>query len=457
MTVWYAISGFTLIFAATAFLYWILAANLAREDTRLLENELANIRLILRAAPAGGWTASGASTAPRRDRELYVRLLDQTGSVLLESPGMTMVLPRPTRPTFAAVARLGSVGADTRSNTGEQFRSLIAPAAVDRIPGGYIQVAINRTDEERLIALYRARMGWVLGVSLLGSALAGYLIARAGMRPIRRIGGTAGRIGSGTLHERIPTVGLPSELQVLAEAFNAMLGRLEDGFARVSRFSDDVAHELRTPINNLHGEIEVALNRTRAPQEYEAILGSCLEECSRLSHVVNSLLFLARADAATEPLQREVLDVRRELHGVAEFYEASASEAGVSLIVAARAGLEARLNRTLLQQAVGNLVSNALAHTPEGGRICIQAQGSPAGLKVTVEDTGRGISPEHLPRVFDRFFRADPARSGAGQNAGLGLSVVKSIVERHGGEAEVFSEPGSGAKVVLTFPSSSEP
>ena len=452
LTVWYALSAFTLIFAATAFLYWVLVTNLVREDARFLADQLDTVRMILRAAPAGAWTPSlNGRALSSNGRQLYVRLLDRRGVVVLETSGMRQVLPPPAPAALAAVSSRRVVGESARAISGAPFQTLTAPAATDDPSAGYIQVAMNRAAEEHLLALYRARLLWVLSLSLIACAAVGLLIARAGIRPIQRIGRTAERFGSSTLHERIPIAGLPAELSTLAQAFNSMLDRLEDSFTRVTRFSDDVAHELRTPINNLRGSIEVALARPRSQVEYGEVLSSCLEESGRLSRVVQSLLFLARADNATEPLQLEMVDVARELRAVADFYEASASEAGIALALVAQP-LHAMLNRTLLQQAVGNLVSNALAHTPRGGSIQIVARRDDTGLCVVVADTGQGIPADQLPHVFDRFFRADPARSGSDHNVGLGLSVVKSIVERHGGRAEISSQLGRGSEVRLTFP-----
>jgi two-component system heavy metal sensor histidine kinase CusS len=235
---------------------------------------------------------------------------------------------------------------------------------------------------------------------------------------------------------------LPAELAGLAETFNSMLDRLEQSFLHISHFSDDVAHELRTPINNLRGEIEVALSNARPGDEYREILGSCLEECTRISRLIQTLLFLARSDTTADALQREKIDVGCELRKVEEFYRAAATDAGVVLRVCGPAGEGAEVNRALFQQAVGNLVSNAIAHTPPGGTITVNARADERQLTVSVSDTGCGIPREHLPRVFERFDRVDRVRTNSGQNVGLGLAVVKSIATRHGGHVDIDSEVG---------------
>jgi two-component system heavy metal sensor histidine kinase CusS len=447
----YASSAFFLIFAATGFLYWVLESNLVREDTRFSRDELENVRLILRAAePPARISAKGAKSVVDDDRELYVRLIDRTGTTVMETPGMTAVVASPPTTAFlSTVHHPSGVRQDVVTRDDGAFQILTATLAMDGTARqGFVQVAMNRGDEERLLALYRQRLMLVLVLSLLATTAVGYLIARGGMRP--RIGQAAERIGTSTLHQRIASDGLPAELRGLADTFNTMLDRLEDSFGRVSRFSDDVAHELRTPVNNLRGEIEVALAHPRAVEDYEAVLGSCLEECARISRIITSLLFLARADGAEDRLDIEEIDVVRESAAVLDFYEAAAADKGVTLALTGAPSAEVRLDRTLFQQALGNLVANAIAYTPSGGSVEVAIEKIPCACVVTVADTGSGIAMEHQPYVFDRLYRADAARSGA-TNVGLGLAVVKSIVERHGGRVTIDSAPGKGTAVSMDF------
>jgi two-component system heavy metal sensor histidine kinase CusS len=263
---------------------------------------------------------------------------------------------------------------------------------------------------------------------------------------------TAGRIGSATLYERLDLRGLPSELSDLAATFNAMLDRLEESFQRLARFSADIAHELRTPVNNLRGEAEVALGKARSAEEYREVLGSGLEECGRLARLIDNLLFLARAESPETQIVREPADMRRELETVCAFYEATATEAGVDLTVQAQAGLVIDVDRGLFQRALGNLVANALAHSPRGGRVALRARRDGGAGVVEVEDTGCGIPAQHLPHVWDRFYRADPARSTAAGRVGLGLALVKGIVALHRGTVAIDSEVGLGTRVRLILP-----
>jgi len=320
-----------------------------------------------------------------------------------------------------------------------------------------IQAALNRDREEGLLAEYRKRLWAILSAALVACTLVGYWIARFGIRPVHRMAEKAGTIGSETLHERIESSRFPSELSTLAETFNQMLDRLEGSFDRLSRFSADIAHELRTPINNLRGEIEVALGRDRPAGEYAEVLGSCLEECGRLSRIIESLLFLARAESPEAQVRKERLDVKRELEAVKEFFEATAEEKEVKLTASTEDAVGADLDRVLFQQALGNLVENALTHTSPGGTVTIHAGREGDALRVEVADTGSGIPPGHLPHLFDRFYRVDRSRSAASGGVGLGLALVKSIATLHGGTVEVMSEVGVGTRVSIRVPLEAAP
>jgi two-component system heavy metal sensor histidine kinase CusS len=447
MSILYALSMSLLIFVAIATLYLVLEANLEREDERLEVDQVVNLRMILGQPPESGGASVPRTVAP--GQQVYVRVFRPDGGVSRETPGMGEILPPPTPAQLHALPA-DAVETETVGPTGQYFETQTARLAWDGTSrDGFVQVTMNRSHTKALLAMYRRRMLLVLGLAVIVTVLIGHLIARAAMRPVRRIGVVAAQVGSGNLHERIPQDGLPVELWLLAATFNSMLDRLEEAFARVSRFSDDAAHELRTPINNMRGELEVALSRARTPEQYRDALSSALEETERLGRIVRSLSFLARADERAA-LQRDDVDVGRELAAVREFYEAAANEQGVALKLEVEPGLVARLDRTLFQQAAGNLVSNAITHTPAGGEIWMRARRQQGGLRLEVSDTGCGVPAEHLPHVFERFYRADPARGGG--HVGLGLAVVRSIVERHGGRASMDSAPGRGARVELIFP-----
>jgi two-component system heavy metal sensor histidine kinase CusS len=256
------------------------------------------------------------------------------------------------------------------------------------------------------------------------------------------------RIEPTYLNERVAQVGWPRELQPLAVAFDNMLARLEASFTRLSQFSADLAHELRTPIANILGEAQVALTRDRTSDEYRGVIESMIVECERLSEIVDNLLFVARVDAAREPIERKLFDGRAAVEKIATFYRTIAEDRHVTINCAGDGKIYG--DPVLFGRAVSNLVDNALCFTPGGGVIQISITAKAEHSEVAVSDNGCGIASEHLPRVFDRFYRAESSRGSDG--AGLGLALVKSILELHGGQATIESETGHGTTVKLTFP-----
>ncbi|UPT61166.1 MAG: ATP-binding protein [Hyphomonadaceae bacterium JAD_PAG50586_4] len=237
------------------------------------------------------------------------------------------------------------------------------------------------------------------------------------------------------------------------DAHNAMLEELEAANEGLQQYADNVAHELRNPVNKMLLASEVVLSRARSSQEYEDTLVSIVEESQRLSNIVGSLLFLARAKQTQFDLDRTSIDVAAELEVIRQYFEVAADTAGVTLSVDGRDTLTLAVDRTLFQRAMSNLVSNAIAHTPRGGSVSMRARRGDGCVLIEVIDTGEGVSSEDKARVFDRFYRADKARNPASGRLGLGLPIAKSIMELHAGSMALESEPGEGTIVTLRFPS----
>jgi two-component system heavy metal sensor histidine kinase CusS len=325
--------------------------------------------------------------------------------------------------------------------------------AVDEA-GGHpytIQVAQDRSGDEEFITEFGTLLVVVLAFGVVASTVIALTVTRKGLRPVREMTRSLKRIGPKQLHERIPPEGWPRELRPLAVAFDEMLDRLEDSFTRLSQFSADLAHELRTPIANIRGEGEVALTRPRTPDEYREVIESSVGECERLSAIVDNLLFLARAEAAEGHIPRTHFDGKSAVEKIAAFYEPIAEEH--QTVISCVGEGEIHADPMLFGRAVSNLLENALRFTPEGGTIQVSVATGPTHSQISVKDSGCGIAREHLPRVFDRFYRADSSRSS--QGSGLGLALVKSIMDLHGGAAVVESEVGHGTTVILTFPNTS--
>jgi two-component system heavy metal sensor histidine kinase CusS len=234
------------------------------------------------------------------------------------------------------------------------------------------------------------------------------------------------------------------------EALNAMLDRLDQAFERLSRFSADLAHELRTPINNLMGEAEVALSKERPTEEYRQVLESSMDEFRRLSRLISRMLFLARAEGPHMTLQKAPIDANRLVSNVLAFFEAAGEEQGVRLTGEGVGIIQG--DSELLRQALANLISNALEATRRGGEIRVQAGEMEGRTALSVVDTGRGIEAGELPRILDRFYRTKAALEQKHPGTGLGLAIVQSIARLHGGILSISSEPGKGTVARLEFP-----
>ena len=235
-------------------------------------------------------------------------------------------------------------------------------------------------------------------------------------------------------------------------SFNDMLERIGDGFRRLSNFSADIAHELRTPITNLTTQTHVALSQARTTEEYREILYSSQEELDRMSKMVGDMLFIARADNKQLSYETEDLEVGAEVRALFEFFEAFAEERGVNLVVEGGPAI-VRANQSMMRRALSNLLSNAIRRTPSNHTVIVRLGAGDGLVSIRVCNPGRPIEPEHLPKLFDRFYRVDPSRQRNGDGAGLGLAIVKSIVDAHGGSVSASSSKG---EVIFTmnFPAS---
>jgi len=375
---------------------------------------------------------------------------DSQGRTYAETPGMDGLLQPEI---FPSAEKSASAVRNLKDyHRGAKLFSLIA---LNEESGGQaytLQIAQDRSSDERVERNFAVLFIIVLSGSVLASALIAVIVTKRGLRPLEEMTQSLGRIGPTHLKERVIPADWPRELQPLAIAFDDMLERLDDSFTRLSQFSADLAHELRTPIANMLGEAQVALTRERTAAEYRETIESTIGECERLSRIVDNLLFVARVDAAREPIARKRFDARGAVEKIAAFYQAIADERHVSISCTGDGYIYADPN--LFERALGNLLDNALRFTPKNGSIQIALSEHDGDFEVAVNDNGCGIAPEHLPRVFDRFYRAEPSRGSDG--AGLGLALVKSIVDLHGGSASIQSEMGRGTTVRLTFPAVSQ-
>jgi two-component system heavy metal sensor histidine kinase CusS len=275
--------------------------------------------------------------------------------------------------------------------------------------------------------------------ALLVAALS-YRVARVGLRPVAQLSADARRIGPDTRQQRLRMVPLPQELDEFVGSFNSALDRLEAAYTQLESFNADVAHELRTPLANLIGQTQVALGRERGAAELREVLQSNLEDLERLRTIVSDMLFLARAERGERASRCVQVSLARELGKTVEFFDMLLDDAGVQVDVEGDA--DALVETSLFHRAVTNLLQNAIQHAPRGARIHARISSRGGEAEVSVSNPSEPIPPELLPRLFDRFYRADASRPNSDANHGLGLAIVKAIAAMHGGRVFARSEGG---------------
>ncbi len=275
----------------------------------------------------------------------------------------------------------------------------------------------------------------ILGIIIM--SVLSWIAVRQGHRPLRNIVQQISQTRASQLNTRLNPDIVPAELTELAHTFNELLQRMEEAFNRLSNFSADIAHELRTPVTNLMTQTQVSLSQARNIEEYQEILYSNIEEYERMAQMIGDMLFLAKADNNLSPLNTENIDLRAELLNLLDYYEAWAEGCRVSLRLEGDSHIQG--DRLMLRRALSNLLSNAIRHTPAEQTVTVQLEHSENETIIQVKNPGTAIPDEHLTKLFDRFYRIDPSRQRNGEGAGLGLAIVKSIIEAHGGTIQAHS------------------
>lgn len=364
----------------------------------------------------------------------------------------------------ALLARTGAEGPTKPlvwQHDDRSYRGIVANAATG-IPGqppATVALALDIEHHITFMSAFHTSLALAIAGGIALTALLGWAAARRGLAPMRTMARVTQDISASRLGERLPLSAVPAELVDLASALNGMLARLEASFQRLSNFSSDLAHELRTPISNLRTQTEVAVSRARNAEEYREVLYSNLEEYERLARMITDMLFLAQADHGLMVPRRERVDLALEAQALFAFYDAYAEERGVGLALSGAGAIEG--DPLMMRRALGNLLSNAIRHTARGGTVGVRIATALSGeTEVCVENPGEAIQAEHLQRVFERFHRVDPSRQKTGDGVGLGLAITKSIVQAHGATImatcvdgwtrfEVRFRPGASGGAVL--------
>lgn len=374
------------------------------------------------------------------------------GSLIVANAGGDILLP--SSPPISDDLRPGpSDIKNWRLNDNLRSRMISAWGKVGKIHGERVQIAVAYDGSESAAVLeeHWRHVLWAMATGVLATLILGYFLVRGGLQPLRAVAQAAGQITASRLGGRLRVENAPAELSEMVLAFNEMLSRLEGSFERLTQFSSDIAHDLRTPINNLMIETQVTLRNPRQTSEYEALLTSNIEEYERLNRMIESMLFLARADNAQISLSRQAISLNQELRHIAEYFSGMAEERHLHIDAGGEGTIMA--DQVLLRRAISNLVMNAIQHSPRGGEIALRSSEQLVGkVVISVTNSGVGIPGDLLPRIFDRFYRADSARSGSHSSSGLGLAIVKSIASLHGGDVRVESAQGGLTTFYLELP-----
>jgi len=418
-------------------LYFRLGAELLRTVDAALLSEA--------DAVAAGIGQQGAAfgapdTAGTRTLGSFAQVLGPRGTVLETSPAVggsaavpAAMLPHTRGPTYIDRVVPGIKGT---------ARILVVPQ-----DGVWVVTGASLQNRDAMLSQLLVLMLAGGPITLAIASAAGWAMAGAALRPVERMSREAAAISVSEPGRRLPIPVGRDEITRLGNTLNAMLGRLEAAFDRERRFVDDASHELRTPLAILKAELDLARSRSRTNQELQAAVRSAAEEADRLTALAETLLVFSRAEGGRVPLHREQTRLDELLQDACSAMVARAAAAGVDMRVV-RHGVTAFVDPVRVRQAVDNIVSNALGHTPRGGQVRVSATGDGETVRLTVEDTGAGFDPAFLPRAFDPFARG-PAEARSGQGAGLGLAIVRATAEAHGGRAAAANRVEGGARVTL--------
>ncbi|MEH0885156.1 Cu(+)/Ag(+) sensor histidine kinase [Enterobacter sp. UNJFSC 003] len=465
LTFFISLSTILAFFAFTWFMVYSVENHFAEQDVSDLQQMSSAMHRILQSpADADEKKISKMKGSIASYRNVAVLLLDPRGEVLFSSVQGAALRPAVNAAGFGTHRRAQDVFLWTVNDPASPMHSgsdmdretyrIIASSGTATYQGKQqdyvmlIGLSIN-FHLHYLDGLKKNLFAIAAAISLLIVILI-RIAVREGHLPLRNVSDAIKNITSENLDVRLDPSRVPVELEQLVSSFNHMLGKMEDVFTRQANFSADIAHEIRTPITNLVTQTEIALSQQRTQKELEDVLYSSLEEYSRMTRMVSDMLFLAQADNNQLVPDRVMFDLRVEVMKVFEFFEAWAEECNITLRFS---GIPCLIegDPQMLRRAINNLLSNALRYTPEGKTVTASMIEKERDVELMIENPGKPIPEEHLPRLFDRFYRVDPSRQRKGEGSGIGLAIVKSIVAAHHGKVRVESDAVS-TRFILSMP-----
>ena len=391
-----------------------------------------------------------------QERHFMLQVFDAGGHIAGKSSNLAASMPLSDE-VRRSEPPAGNAVIETLHSEGRAYRAATHPRR-DMWGEPVIIYAQALMPLENVFARERRLLAWLVtcgAAMLVAGGIAAWHLSRQWLRSISSLEEAARGLGSGELGiRRLFVPSDDAELAALAKAFNHLLDRLEAAHTTQQRFTADASHELRTPLTVLRGEIEVALRKPRAAEEYRDVLVSNKEEIERLSRLTENMLALGHVDGGEAVTQRELVNVSEVCSGVVSRLQSLAAEKQIFLHHedTTTEPLSVTGDRVALERVVMNLVENAIRYSPAGEDVCVRVAKQSSQIEIQVIDTGGGIAPEHLPHLFERFYRVDKARSRAHGGSGLGLSIVKALVEAHSGSVSVVSEVGHGSTFTIRLP-----
>ena len=425
--------------AIGVFLYRSLASEIAYRDDLALLGRLEQVRALL----ADSDSLDALQARPR----LYQNMLGNLDSLLLvrRADGSSVIGINPRQralPPLKAIPREQTPQRrDVLTWQAPDGAELALLSGEARGPNGEPLTVIAGkvlSEREQMLGRYRMRLYLAVGLGALLAFALGLVLLRRGLQPLRQLSEAVRGIDLRSLDQRLSASGTPAELLEPVQALNGMLARLDDSVQRLSQFSADLAHEIRTPLHTLLASNGQALNHPRSTAEYQELLASNMEEFERLKRMAENLMFLARAEQAERALDLQTLDLHSVGSELCDYFEALADDRELRLENQLHGELLA--DQQLLQRALGNLLANAVRHADTGTLISLRRCDEPGVCWLQVHNHGPAIAPQHLGKLFDRFYRVDPSRAEPGDSGGLGLAIVQSIMQLHGGRVRVSSD-----------------
>ncbi|MDC6177058.1 heavy metal sensor histidine kinase [Ralstonia solanacearum] len=424
LTAYFSLCSAAVLLGLGVLIALAMERHFAVEDFTALHENVSVIRTIIETSPTAEVEARLRDALQHRTG-LITRIQRSDGEPVYESQGFDF------RPSTDVISQARHGEPLVWNQDGQQYRGMhvMVPAH-----GGALSVLVgmNTDIHAHFLMDFRGTLAFYITAAALASGVFGWWAARRGLAPLRTMASRARTITSNKLDERMPVDTVPIEVADLAATLNAMLERLQNDFSRLSDFSTDIAHELRTPITNLLTQTEVVLSQPREAAKYRDILSSNAEELQRLARTVSDMLYLAKMENNLALPTAEGIHIGDEVRALFDFYDALAEDKGVHLDLRGDGHIVG--DHLMFRRAFSNLLSNAIRYTPPGGHVLVAIANDNGEVTVTVDNDGEEIAPELLSRIFERFFRADKSRARPeSESAGLGLAITKAIVVAHGG------------------------